>query len=144
MVRALIEIYDSWKKRLDESGEEYYLRIWLFKNDFIQSQVVMARGEEIDSYENTFRASQEKKKLNNSAFEPVRDLLNRFDWEPMIYCAEYWEDDRDSFADDVEWNAHQRQIEVAKKKCLEIREHNGKKVFLVKDDDVWIGRARKP
>ena len=62
----------------------------------------------------------------------------------MIYCAEYWEDDRDSFADDVEWNAHQRQIEVAKKKCLEIREHNGKKVFLVKDDDVWIGRARKP
>jgi hypothetical protein len=54
ILSGLIDIYHSWKSTLDEIGQPYYLKIWLFEPRFSRSQVVCAIGDRIDYYENMF------------------------------------------------------------------------------------------
>lgn len=65
MLSALLDIYQSWEKQLQQLGIPYYLKIWLFEPRFSQSQVVCAVGNQIHFYEQTFeKADQHSMKLN--------------------------------------------------------------------------------
>jgi hypothetical protein len=141
MLKALIEIYDSWKKRLDEGGEAYYLAIWLFPNHFIESQVVMGRREELERYENIFFAPKEKLRFDAQSFKPIQNLMGRFSWEQKVNCSVLEEDERANFSDDNEWYIHQRELEHARKHSFKVETQNGKKYFFLKESDVWVGRA---
>ncbi|AJY77930.1 hypothetical protein VN24_21900 [Paenibacillus beijingensis] len=80
MLKALVEIYHSWNKTLISLGEPYYLRIWLFDPNFINSQVVVAIRDCLDFYKfnegiNAKSFPQEKYQL---------EQLTDFHWKQCI------------------------------------------------------------
>lgn len=84
ILSGLIEIYDSWKRKLDELGEDYYLKIWLFEPRFARSQVVCAIGDYLDHYENTFFKPEKSKKLNPQNYGRLKKEIENFDWEHKL------------------------------------------------------------
>lgn len=81
ILSGLIDIYDSWKKQLDNKGQSYYLKIWLYEQRFSKSQVVCAIGDRISYYENLFYVSDKAKKLNPDNFGALKDRLEKLTWD---------------------------------------------------------------
>lgn len=81
ILNGLIEIYNSWKTELDDSGENYYLKIWLFEPRFSSSQVVCAIGDYLNFYENTFFKPDESKKFNPEKYGQLKNEIENFNWE---------------------------------------------------------------
>lgn len=79
MMQGLIDIYDHWKSQLDKTGEDYYLKIWLFDPWFSRSQVVCAYKSCLDFYEDTFYRppNADPDKLQNQQ----TSLPDGFNWE---------------------------------------------------------------
>ena len=81
ILNGLLDIYVGWKKQLDQLGEPYYLKIWLFEPRFSQSQVVCAFGDYIDFYENTFFKPERTKNLISGNYGQLKNRLDTFTWD---------------------------------------------------------------
>ncbi|GMK44169.1 hypothetical protein PghCCS26_12960 [Paenibacillus glycanilyticus] len=91
LLDAMIEVYNSWHETLTKTGEPFYLKIWLFEPEFINSQVVAAYRDELDFYDN--------------AFESVAEIipfpfpkLEQFNWLPHFDPNHYREEDSEGIA----------------------------------------------
>lgn len=80
IVNALFDIYDNWKLLLDQLGQNYYLKFWLFEPRFSQSQIVCAIGDSEDYYNNTFNASNKNTALNVNNYINAKDRMSLFRW----------------------------------------------------------------
>lgn len=79
MTLGLIDIYDHWQSQLEETGEDYYLKIWLFDPWFSRSQVVCSVKSCLDFYDQTFYKPEDidpQKILNQK-----QSLPGGFNWE---------------------------------------------------------------
>lgn len=85
ILNGLIDIYHSWKKQLDNAGQPYYLKIWLFDSRFSKSQVVCAIGDRIDYYENLFQKTNYTKQLKSENYGNLKNRLDELEWE---YCLD--------------------------------------------------------
>jgi hypothetical protein len=63
IVKGLVDIYRNWKAQLDNLGQPFYLKIWLFEPRFSRSQVVCAIRDSVDFYKNTFLKPDNSKEL---------------------------------------------------------------------------------
>ncbi|WP_049790037.1 hypothetical protein [Paenibacillus sp. JDR-2] len=77
LLDAMIEVYNSWQETLTKTEEPFYLKIWLFDPEFINSQIVAAYRDGLHFYDN--------------AFEPAVDVIpfpypkvEHFNWMPHI------------------------------------------------------------
>lgn len=57
LLKALYDIYKSWFIELSKSTKPFYLKIWLMKDDFMSSQIVVGIDEDIDVYPSIFNQS---------------------------------------------------------------------------------------
>lgn len=80
ILNALIDIYVDWKSQLDQLGQPYYLKIWLFEPRFSQSQIVCAIGDNINFYDNTFFKPKKTLKLNSEHYGQLKNKLESFIW----------------------------------------------------------------
>lgn len=81
MLNGLLDIYENWKTQLDEFGQAYYLKIWLFEPRFSQSQVVCAIGDSIDFYENTFYKPELEKAIQLANYGALKTRLSKLSWD---------------------------------------------------------------
>jgi hypothetical protein len=93
ILNGLLDIYDNWKKQLDQIGQPYYLKIWLFEPRFSQSQVVCAIGEGIDYYKSIFFEPEKGKNLNLVQYGQVKNRLQDFSWECRLDEDQYDENE---------------------------------------------------
>ncbi len=63
IIDCLIQIYDCWQKELDSLNKHYYLKIWVFEKEFMQSQVVVAVDKFVHAYDNSFEGLSKIEKL---------------------------------------------------------------------------------
>ena len=91
MFSALLDIYERWEKQLAETGQPYYLKVWLFDPYFMNSQVVCAWGETRDFYLNTFTASAMPASIPLNKFEGLDDRIGQFDWKTCLDEDFYFE-----------------------------------------------------
>ena len=77
ILSGLLDIYDNWKEQLDNLGQPYYLKLWLFEPHFSKSQVVCAIGDSIDFYENTFHKPEKEKELHLDNYSSLRKRLEK-------------------------------------------------------------------
>jgi len=85
MLNGLIDIYDSWKVKLDTLGKSYYLKIWIFEPRFSKSQVVCAVADSIEFYENHFFKPDDEKVFKSQNYGHISERLIKFDWD---YCLD--------------------------------------------------------
>ena len=81
ILNALLEIYKSWKKQLDDLNEPYYLKVWLYEHRFSRSQVVCAMGDSLDYYETTFRKPDKAKEINLNSYGNLKSKMSVLKWE---------------------------------------------------------------
>ncbi|MBI3259829.1 MAG: hypothetical protein HYZ54_10200 [Ignavibacteriae bacterium] len=93
ILAGLLDIYDAWKIQLDEIGQPYYLKIWLFEPRFSQSQVVCAVENRIAYYENNFFKPDSDKTLKKSDYGSLQSRLRTLKWE--YYFDEDYYDNSD-------------------------------------------------
>ena len=93
ILNGLLDIYDDWKKQLDQLGQPYYLKIWLFEPRFSESQVVCAVGDNIDYYENTFFEPEVNKNLNLACYGQLKNRLLNYSWDCRLDEDHYSNDE---------------------------------------------------
>ena len=112
ILNGLLDIYDDWKKQLDQLGQTYYLKLWLFEPRFSFSQVVCAIGDRIDYYEKLFYQPETSKKFSSVCYGQLKKRFQNFTWEyrldedhfennfvsnPEMYAT------RQDYEDDIIW-----------------------------------------
>lgn len=80
MLKGLTDIYDSWKKQLDNISKPYYLKIWLFEPRFSKSQVVCAIGDRIGHYNNLFFNPDNGKQFKSGYHGSLKKRLDALKW----------------------------------------------------------------
>lgn len=81
IVNALFDIYENWKKQIEQVGQGYYLKIWLYEPRVSKSQVVCAIGDKVDHYDNIFNVSNKKVDLNLNSYSKTNSKLSEFNWK---------------------------------------------------------------
>lgn len=137
LVKAMIDVYDEWHRRMEAENEDFYLKIWLFEHDFIGSQIVTAYKEAIDFYSDAFDKEDGGQSFPMKRFEPLQHELNRFDWQLHIHAHYYW-------LSEMEEDAAAGLI--TREDILHIKDVSYQKVtyehdvlYKVKAGNVWIG-----
>ncbi|TNE54330.1 MAG: hypothetical protein EP338_07910 [Bacteroidetes bacterium] len=141
IIIGLIEIYDCWRKQLEELNKPYYLKIWLYFPNFSNSQVVCAIDDKINFYQNTFYDPNDQKELDLKQLGRSNDmLLKEFCWthkieEDFVYESE-WEDEFDR-----DWLRHLNSRKKVAQRIIDIDYNSGHKdiAYGIKIGDVWLG-----
>jgi hypothetical protein len=94
IMNALLNIYDTWKQQLDDLGEPYYLKIWLFENHFKYSQVVCSVQDKLHFYNNAFTKSDDLESANK--FVKINPKIEEYKWE--LYFDENF-DENENYVD---------------------------------------------
>lgn len=137
ILKSMIEIYMNWFKTLEELGEPFYLKIWLFDPNFINSQIVVAIGDELNFYDNVFERNISEKKFPYEKYD-MKDLgLKDFNLDLFIDENVLYEK-----LDDLSL----REVNKLKKKAYEILNAEYDDIedicYRVKIGDIWVGELR--
>lgn len=89
ILNGLLDIYEDWKNQLNQLGQPYYLKVWLFEPHFSQSQVVCAIGDSIDFYEKTFHKPDKDKTLQLDKYGSLKTKLSKLNWDYHIHEDHY-------------------------------------------------------
>jgi len=143
LLAAMVEVYHSWHQTLKQLDEPFYLKIWLYHPNFIQSQIVAAFRECLHFYDHTFDENNESKAFPIHIFRNT-DALDQFKWELYKDSDYYW---LSQLQEDIElgWRT-EKEIEAIKAKAYHLESvelGNGMDTLLhVKVGDVWLGEIR--
>lgn len=66
----MIEVYLEWHQKMMDENEEFYLKIWLYDPNFINSQIVVAYRDCLDFYNKTFKKGKETRNSLSINFIP--------------------------------------------------------------------------
>ena len=135
VIDALLEIYDSYKKTLKENYEDYYLRVWIFEKDFMASQVVVAVGDMMKFYSNSFMNDSKIESLNERL--QTKNSLN-LEWQSAIHPIHYYESELQKYLESGLYT--QKEVKEIQTKSLSKEIIQDKVVYVVKGDDVYIGK----
>lgn len=134
IIQALIEVYDSWKQDLEELDEPYYLKVWIFEEDILYSQVVASYREMLHFYDTTFVEIEKVDSLPREfTTKNTSDLkwhkgFNTIGWSE----ADLLEDIKDGFYTDEE-------VQSIKDSAYAITESSGDTFYIQKAGVVWLG-----
>ena len=131
IVAALIEIYDSWREHLVSLGEPFYLKIWFYKPNFIQSQIVAATGERIKYYEKLFVPDTVSRKFPFEKYAHDSYDLSAFDWQ-LCVDEDFYFERADEFTAE--------EFERLKRKAFRIETtEDGDTMLTIKRGNIFVG-----
>lgn len=147
MLNGLLDIYEEWKRQLDNLGQPYYLKIWLFEPRFSHSQIVCAIADSIEFYENAFYIPERDKKIQLGNYGILKIRLSKLNWgyrldedhydntevgEPDIYASEQ------DYNDSVKWF---KKLLKKPHRTHKFRESVGEiiETYSFKRGELWVG-----
>tara|TARA_R110000868_G_scaffold304437_6_gene565025 strand:- start:9668 stop:10300 length:633 start_codon:yes stop_codon:yes gene_type:complete len=142
ILSALYEIYDTWRIKLEELGEPYYLKIWLNEPHLSKSQIVCAIGDFLTFYDSTFQLDQNSKQKI--------ELNQDFKWDR--YLDEYHLSsselgEKEDYYSEEDYLEEKRYLDGQLKKPHRksmFKDKSGKEVeyYSFKQGYVWLGERR--
>ncbi|MGG5314993.1 hypothetical protein [Enterococcus sp. AZ072] len=133
IVHALIDVYLSWKKRLEELDEPYYLKIWIFKNDFMQSQVVASYRESLHNYDTLFS------EVESSAALPAElkiEASTQLTWDEGIFLTQWSKQEMFEDVKNKLWSL--KDVNKIINSAYLIEENSEDTIYQIIDDVVWL------
>jgi len=102
IILGLLQRYEHWDAQLQNIGEPYYLKIWLYDQMFFESQIVAAIRERIHLYEKlTFQQADRKSIFPLQHFANNAVKYPKFQWTPVFDVS-----DPDYPRRDLVWVGH--------------------------------------
>ncbi|MDB1727276.1 hypothetical protein [Enterococcus avium] len=134
LIQALLDVYHSWETALQEIGEPYYLKIWIFKKDFMRSQVVASYRDSLHNYDNLFSEVKEVVTLpSEMKVEPADQLI----WNQGIFLVPW---SKQEMLEDLKAELMTlKEITQIIDSAYTIEENSDDTFYYVEDDTVWIG-----
>lgn len=130
VVRNLANVFYNWYAIDKKYAKGYYLKLWVFKNDFRSSQVVISRDRA--KYDSLFNGDDV---ITIPLPEELAEQKN-FIWQQKKYIREYSEEDiNEIYVNKLE--DLQALIDSGKARVISDKFHN--KQYLIHEDDVWLG-----
>lgn len=136
LINALIEIYDSWNSEL-EVDKKYYLKIWLFEKEFMQSQVVIATDKFLHFYDNTF---EDIHKVNEIPLAIRVSQTKKFNWCVGVTVSMYRESELIELLQEKIYTT--KEVSELKAKAYLIQKKNDDTLYFLRDSKVWLGDLR--
>ncbi|MFJ6265858.1 hypothetical protein ACIQGW_12740 [Lysinibacillus xylanilyticus] len=144
LLDAMIEVYLEWHQKMMDENEEFYLKIWLYDPNFINSQIVVAYRDCLDFYNKTFKIREEHKEFPFYKFHSLRNELEEFQWDLHIETDYYDENDLNEWLE--EGGLTEKEVSKIKGEAYEtIKFENEFGRFLqysLDKGDVWIGTLK--
>ncbi len=148
MLSGLLDIHDSWKNQLDQHGEPYRLKLWLFDPWLSASQVVCEIGDiEGSFYTEIGYKPDYSRSIDLRTYGSLADRMSRFDWEYRWNEVAYDNTDKPDPADFStleEYEAEKRWFEKLLRKSHRtdrLPPNFGKieELYWFREGNVWIG-----
>lgn len=142
LLQAMFEVYMNWYKQLKATGEEFYLRIWLYEPNFINSQIVVAYRDFLDFYDQALDEASYQRVFPSSkyAYRSLCSLLEMFNWELKVETNLYFERD---LIEGIEQRWHSdKYVERVKQRAYEVTTFEGDTVYCVRVGDVLVGELK--
>lgn len=130
MTLALLDVYESWRRKVEALPEVEYLRVWLSWPNFIDSQVVMATGRQAQHYQDVFLPVAEPKGLPSELGPQLLARLSEFEWQECLSEYPVYKDDLT--ADELHW--------LFKRRYRPGRLYDGTEVYWIEQGRVWVGQ----
>jgi len=130
MTLALLDVYESWRRKVETLLEVDYLHVWLSWPDFIHSQVVMAVGRHAQHYQDVFLPVAELRGLPSELGPKLLARLSAFEWQECLSEYPVYKDD--FTADELHW--------LSKRRYRPGRLHDGTEVYWIEQGRVWVGQ----
>ncbi|MEO5910883.1 MAG: hypothetical protein ABIP95_08340 [Pelobium sp.] len=148
MLNGLLDIYENWKNQLEQLGQPYYLKVWLFEPRFSKSQVVGAIGGNIGFYENIFYKPETDKILRFTNCEKLKIKLSNLNWEYLLDEDHYDNTEvgePEQYASNQDYLDHRKWFDELLKKPhrkekLKQPIGDAKESYSFKRGDLWLGR----
>lgn len=71
----LFNLYEKWKSYADKLGQDYYLKIWIYEEEFSRSELVFGLNNKIRRYDNIFEDSPRDQKISFLSSELLDKLM---------------------------------------------------------------------
>ena len=149
IVESLIDIYENWREQLLETGEPFYLKIWLFESDIPYSQVVCAVGDKLHFYDQTFYKPEQTKIFQLENYRKLAKRLSEYNWDFHFHEYVLFENDykEENCKTREEFLENKKYLEKMLKKPYRIEEtrYNGEnqKTYIIQAETVWLGEKKK-
>lgn len=137
IISEMKEILFSWNNDLKSVNKQYYLYLWLYEENFMNTQIVCAINEKIDFYRNTFEKSSELRKFPINKFKN-EDFFDKLDFELAI-------DEDFIFENDIDYDSSYKS-KVEKKAYridnYKIVDGTSQKIYRIKKGHIWLGKIK--
>lgn len=139
ILKAMTDIFMSWDEELKEIDQPYYLKIWLYDPNFINSQIVAAIGKEnIEYYNSVFEKDKRVIKFPYNKYSSDDNNLSEFEWDLhkdqyIVYESEH--DDEERVLNYIK----QRAYKVEQEKILS----NIETCYYIRQGNIWVGSLKK-
>lgn len=134
IIQALIDVHDSWKQTLEELGEPYYLKIWIFEKDILHSQVVVSYREMLNFYDNSFG---EVEKVEALPEELTFNNAEELQWQKGFDLISFSEEELIEDINDGLYTIE--EVQSIKESANWISEISGDRFYVIKNGAVWLG-----
>ena len=136
----LTNLYDLWNKEFSNGDYPYDLQLWIFENNYIESELVSARVENKNEKRNNFFIKCETErtfpldKFNSKTFK-----FSDFDWSLNYATRDYYEK-----SDDLSESGIKNLIKSEFNQEVICKDtDNEERHFWKPYDYVWIGRKKQ-
>ncbi|HHY72086.1 MAG TPA: hypothetical protein GX497_02435 [Bacillus bacterium] len=145
LLEAMIDVYLDWFEKMKNENQDFYLKIWLYEPNFINSQVVVAYKDFFNFYDNTFDKHTKEKAFPIEKYATLKDKLDLFNWEPHINANIYHlRDLEEDIQDGIRTEEEVRDIinQSYKTEEIELNSYEEEIIYKVNVGDVWVGSLK--
>lgn len=127
ILERFAQLFDSWKAQAQSLHFSTDIQLWIYENNWLESEIVIAKIEEPDDKrDNYFDQTNEERNL-----PLILQKLNKFDWELFVAKHRYYVETDELTADEIADLIEQGFV----------LESNSTEVCYSKIHDfVWVGR----
>ena len=130
-IEAMATVHRSWHDQLRATGQDFYLRTWIFDPRFFRSLVIVAIGPRIQHYESFFPSIGADAHVTFPSEKYRTPSHNLFSWTAAVdedTCSKVADDLEPSF---ISWLLKRGAVAV---------ETEGDTIYHTRKGHVWIGK----
>ncbi|GGI96347.1 hypothetical protein [Paenibacillus hunanensis] len=141
LLGEMIDVYAHWQKQMEQEGEPFYLKIWLYEPNFILSQIVVAYRSRLHFYDEHFQPAPTARPFPFADTGALAEKLSKLDWQLCIQEELYWSNElQDNIDKGLRTKAEVKRL-IDRAYATETMQYGGEEqtVYKVQIGDVWLG-----
>lgn len=140
LLEAMIDVYFCWYEKMANENEEFYLKMWLYDPNFINSQIVVAYQDFLEFYDDVFDKQEEKKPFPMEKYAALKDKLNLFNWELFVEADVY---ELGELKEDIQLGFRtEEEVRDIMDRSYTTNQVDDENIYKLNVGDIWVGTLK--